>query len=228
MPNNYRNKNNTILIEILYYPNFRDFLILTFVFCQFSNYIQAKYIVMNYLYNNQEIDEDQEWYDGLAHQEESEMKEAIKIQDPISAMTLSEPIIIDLGTNLRHVLDKMQENKINCILTLEDGILGGILTERDILLKVTGKGFDLDLTTIDEFITPNPESVTPDDPLAYALNKMYIGGFRNVPVVNDELYPIGIIGINDIIASIADYFHGDIINLPPLDKFVDTNTQEGG
>ena len=83
-----------------------------------------------------------------------EMKEAIKIQDPISAMTLSKPTIIDLGTNLRHVLDKMQENKINCILTLKNGILGGILTERDILLKVTGKGFDLDLTTIDEFITP--------------------------------------------------------------------------
>ena len=183
---------------------------------------------MNYLFNSQEIEEDQEWYDGLGHQEEPEMKEAIKIQDPISAMTLSEPTIIDLGTNLRHVLDKMQENKINCILTLHNEVLGGILTERDILLKVTGKGFDLDLTTIDEFITTNPESVTPDDPLAYALNKMYIGGFRNVPVVNDELYPIGIIGITDIISSIADYFHGEIINLPPLDKFVDTNTQEGG
>ena len=178
--------------------------------------------------NNQAIEEDQEWYDGLGYQEDPEMKEAIKIQDPISAMTLSKPIIIDLGTNLRHVLEKMQENKINCILTLEDGKLGGILTERDILLKVTGKGFDLNLTTIDEFITSNPESVTPDDPLAYALNKMYVGGFRNVPVIDDELYPIGIISIADIIASIADYFHGDIINLPPLDKFVDTNTQEGG
>ena len=183
---------------------------------------------MNYLFNNQEIEEDQEWFEGLGDQDDPEMKEAIKIQDPISSMTLSEPIIIDLGTNLRHVLDKMQEDKINCILTLTDGMLGGILTERDILLKVTGKGFDLDLTTIDEFITPNPESVTPDNPLAYALNKMYIGGFRNVPVVNDELFPIGIIGIADIISSIADYFHGDIINLPPLDKFVDTNTQEGG
>ena len=183
---------------------------------------------MNYLYNSQEMEEDQEWYDGLGSKDEPELKEAIKIQDPISAMTLSKPILIDLGTNLRHVLDKMQENKINCILTLENEMLGGILTERDILLKVTGKGYDLDLTTIDEFITPNPESVTPDDPLAYALNKMYIGGFRNVPVVNDELYPIGIICVTDIIASIADYFHSDIINLPPLNKFVDTNTQEGG
>ena len=67
---------------------------------------------MNYMLNNQAIEEDQEWYDGLGHQEDPEMKEAIKIQDPISAMTLSKPIIIDLGTNLRHVLDKMQENKI--------------------------------------------------------------------------------------------------------------------
>ena len=198
------------------------------MFFKCCHYIQAKYTIMKYMFDNQEIEEDQEWYDGLNHHEEPEMKEAIKIQEPISAMTLSEPTIIDLGTNLKHVLDGMQENKINCILTLNDGTLGGILTERDILLKVTGKGFDLDLTTIDEFITTNPESVTPDDPLAYALNKMYIGGFRNVPVVNDELYPIGIIGITDIIASIADYFHGDIINLPPLDKFVDTNTKEGG
>ena len=70
------------------------------------------------------------------------------------------------------------------------------------------------LTTIDEFITPNPEYVSPEDPLAYALNKMYVGGFRNVPIVNDEMYPIGIISISDIISTIADYFHNEIINLP--------------
>jgi len=122
----------------------------------------------------------------------------------------------------------MQESNNNCVLTIKDEKLGGILTERDILLKVTGKGFDLDVTVIDEFITLNPESVTPDDPLAYALNKMHIGGFRNVPVVNDALYPIGIISITDIIATIADYFYSEIINLPPLDKLVDTTAQEGG
>ena len=60
----------------------------------------------------------------------------------------------------------------------------------------------------------DPESVTPDDPLAYALNKMFVGGFRNVPVINDEMYPIGVISISDIISTIADYFHNEIINLP--------------
>jgi len=183
---------------------------------------------MNYIDDNQDLEDDQEWLEGLGSVHEPDMKEAIKIQDPISNMYLEKPLIIDLGTSLRHVLDTMQDNKRNCILTLNNEKLGGILTERDILLNVTGKGYDLDLTIIDEFITPKPDYVTVEDPLAYALNKMHIGGFRNVPVVNDEFYPIGIISITDIIATIADYFHSEIINLPPLDKFVDKLSQEGG
>ena len=142
------------------------------------------------------------------------MKEAVKIDSPISDFDLREPLIIELGTCLENVLENMQKTNNNCVLTLSDEKLNGILTERDILLKVTGKGYDLQLTTIDEFITPNPEYVSPEDPLAYALNKMYVGGFRNVPVVNDEMYPIGIISISDIISTIADYFHNEIINLP--------------
>ena len=142
------------------------------------------------------------------------MKEAVKIDSPISNFDLKEPLIIELGTCLENVLENMQKTNNNCVLTLSNEKLNGILTERDILLKVTGKGYDLQLTTIDEFITPNPEYVSPEDPLAYALNKMYVGGFRNVPVVNDEMYPIGIISISDIISTIADYFHNEIINLP--------------
>ena len=142
------------------------------------------------------------------------MKEAVKIDSPISNFDLREPLIVELGTSLENVLENMQKTNNSCILTLSNEKLNGILTERDILLKVTGKGYDLQLTTIDEFITPNPEYVSPENPLAYALNKMYVGGFRNVPVVNDEMYPIGIISISDIISTIADYFHNEIINLP--------------
>ena len=142
------------------------------------------------------------------------MNEAVKIDSPISNFDLREPLIIELGTSLENVLETMQKTKYNCVLTLSDEKLNGILTERDILLKVTGKGYDLQLTTIDEFITANPEYVSPEDPLAYALNKMYVGGFRNVPVVNDEMFPVGIISISDIISTIADYFQNEIINLP--------------
>ncbi len=175
------------------------------------------------------MSEDEEWYEGLeSDDEESEMSEAVKIQDPISSLGLQPPLVVELGTNMKNALNSLQQEKQNCLLITDNNKLKGILTERDILLKITGKGFDLDLVTVDEFMTEYPEYLTPEDPLAYALNKMHIGGFRHVPIVNDLMKPVGLISISNIISTIADYFSMEIINLPPLDRIVDSKMQEGG
>ena len=175
------------------------------------------------------MSEDEEWYEGLeSDDEESEMSEAVKIQDPISSLGLQPPLVVELGTNMKNALNSLQQEKQNCLLITHNNNLKGILTERDILLKVTGKGFDLDLVTVDEFMTEDPEYLTPEDPLAYALNKMHIGGFRHVPIVNDLMKPVGLISISNIISTIADYFSMEIINLPPLERIVDSKMQEGG
>jgi CBS domain-containing protein len=175
------------------------------------------------------MSEDEEWYEGLeSDDEESEMSEAVKIQDPISSLGLQPPLVVELGTNMKNALNSLQQEKQNCLLITDNNKLKGILTERDILLKITGKGFDLDLVTVDEFMTEDPEYLTPEDPLAYALNKMHIGGFRHVPIVNDLMKPVGLISISNIISTIADYFSMEIINLPPLERIVDSKMQEGG
>ena len=183
---------------------------------------------MNHLFHTDEEDEERQWLEGMENQDEPEIKEAVRIQDPISKMMMTKPLTIELGTSLRHVLDQMQDHSQNCALVVDNGILTGILNERDILLKITGKGYDFDVSVVDEFMSPNPETLTPEDSLAYALNKMHIGGFRNVPIVDDEHCPVGSIGITDIISIIADYFSTEIINLPPLDKAIDTQRPEGG
>jgi FOG: CBS domain len=175
------------------------------------------------------MSEDEEWYEGLeSDDEESEMSEAVKIQDPISSLGLQPPLVVELGTNMKNALNSLQQEKQNCLLITDNNKLKGILTERDILLKVTGKGFDLDLVTVDEFMTEDPEYLSSEDPLAYALNKMHIGGFRHVPIVNDLMKPVGLISISNIISTIADYFSMEIINLPPLERIVDSKMQEGG
>ena len=156
------------------------------------------------------------------------MGSAVKINDPISSLGLKLPLMIEMGTNMKNTLEILQGKEQNCILIVENKILKGIITERDILLKVTGKGFDLDLVTVDEFMTETPEYLSPEDPLAYALNKMHVGGFRHVPIVNDSMEPVGLISISNIISTIADYFSMEIINLPPLNRIVDSDMQEGG
>ena len=173
--------------------------------------------------------DDEEWFEALEPDEENiEMGSAVQINDPISSLGLKLPLMIEMGTNMKNALEILQGKEQNCILIVENNILKGIITERDILLKVTGKGFDLDLVTVDEFMTETPEYLSPEDPLAYALNKMHVGGFRHVPIVNDSMEPVGLISISNIISTIADYFSMEIINLPPLDRIVDSDMQEGG
>ena len=86
------------------------------------------------------MSEDEEWYEGLeSDDEESEMSEAVKIQDPISTLGLELPLVVELGTNMKNALNSLQQEKQNCLLITDRNELKGILTERDILLKVTGK-----------------------------------------------------------------------------------------
>mgnify|MGYP001281298362 FL=1 len=180
-------------------------------------------------FDYQTISDDEEWFEALEPDEENiEMGSAVQINDPISSLGLKLPLMIEMGTNMKNTLEILQGKEQNCILIVENDILKGIITERDILLKVTGKGYDLDLVTVDEFMTENPEHLSPEDPLAYALNKMHVGGFRHVPIVNDSMEPVGLISISNIISTIADYFSMEIINLPPLDRIVDSDMQEGG
>ena len=179
---------------------------------------------------NQNSSEDEsQWLDSLETSDDVlDLNNAVSINDPISKFGLKTPLNVEAGTSLKNALILLQKEEKNCLLILNDEALVGILTERDILLKVTGKGYDLSIVTVDEFMTGSPEYLNKEDPLAYALNKMHVGGFRHVPIVDDSHKPVGLISISDIIGTIADYFSREIINLPPLDRIVDSKMREGG
>ena len=116
-------------------------------------------------FNNQIESDDDEWFEGLESDEDNiEMGSAVQINDPISTLGLKAPLMVEIGTNMKNALDLLQGKEQNCILIVENNVLKGILTERDILLKVTGKGFDLELVTVDEFMSENPEYLNPEDP----------------------------------------------------------------
>ncbi|MBL7014308.1 MAG: CBS domain-containing protein [Candidatus Marinimicrobia bacterium] len=175
-----------------------------------------------------DIDDEQQWLESMESDESSEMGKAIKIEDPISSLNLGEPLILEKGSSIRTALNKMQSQLENYIMVTSNGSLIGILTERDILMNITGKEYDLEISLIEEFMTKNPETLSMEDPLAYALNKMHVGGFRHVPIVDNQNEPVGIITLSKIVSIIADFFNQDIINLPPLDRMVDTSSPEGG
>jgi CBS domain-containing protein len=63
--------------------------------------------------------------------------------------------------------------------------------------------------------------------LAYALNKMVIGGFRHVPIVDGERRPVAVISVKDVVEFIVDRFPAEVINLPP-DPDHEMRARDGG
>jgi len=134
------------------------------------------------------------------------------IREPIRLLAPRRPVTLPPSATVGDAIDTMREHRIGCVLVADNDRLLGIITERDLLLKVGAGQLGL---PVREFMTPDPEVLRPDDPIVYALNKMSVGGFRHVPLVDDERRPVGIVSVKDIIDYIVDFFPNDVLTVPP-------------
>jgi len=129
--------------------------------------------------------------------------------------TLRPAICMPPQTRLRAAIDRMNQSGVGCVLIEERGRLVGIFTERDVLTKVVGTSLDVDRSTVDALMTRDPETLRADDRITYALNKMSDGGFRHIPLVDDDGRPVGVVVMRDVVDYMVDLFRTEVLNLPP-------------
>jgi CBS domain-containing protein len=135
----------------------------------------------------------------------------------ISALNPKTPITVTPETSLADVISKLQNCKIGGVLVVDNhGKLLGIFTERDCVQKVLGRSIDLSSTKVSEFMTKEPVSQPPDITTAYALNLMSHGGFRHLPIVDQDNVPIGVISVKDVLDYIVDRLFDDLLEFEEL------------
>ena len=134
------------------------------------------------------------------------------LREPIRLLNPRQPFTLPPSSPVRDAIQLMREHRIGCVLIVTDGRLAGILTERDLLLKVEAADR---ARPVADLMTADPEVLAPDDPIVYALNKMSVGGFRHVPLVDAERRPVGIVSVKDIVDYIVDCFPQEVLTLPP-------------
>ncbi|GIW40695.1 MAG: hypothetical protein KatS3mg076_1272 [Candidatus Binatia bacterium] len=135
-------------------------------------------------------------------------------------------VTVSPSASVAEAVRRMVEHKVGCVLVEDGGKLVGIFTERDVLVKVLAK-VPPEATRVGDLMTSDPETLPPDAKIAFALNKMSVGGFRHIPVVEADGKPVGVVSMRDIVNYVVDLFPDEVLNLPPDPSLQISRTREG-
>lgn len=160
-----------------------------------------------------------------AYDDQQRIRGAI-LETPISDLPLRDPILVCSTSSVADAVKNMNDHHTGCVLVEKDGKLIGIFTERDVLTKDFFRA-DSHTVAVESVMTRNPETLEPEDSIAFALNKMSVGGYRHIPIVDGQR-PVGVLSVRDIVDFLVDLFPGDVFNLPPSPKNAIANSVDGG
>lgn len=99
-------------------------------------------------------------------------------------------------------LAMMAEHSIGTIVVSSDGTRAeGILSERDVVRRLSSDGAACLDAEIGALMTPNPVTCTPDASAEDVLGRMTEGRFRHMPVVEEDGRMVGLISIGDVVKA---------------------------
>jgi CBS domain-containing protein len=148
------------------------------------------------------------------------------LQTPLSEIRRAPPVTVAPDATVARAAELMRQKKVSAVLVKKGKALVGIFTERDLVSRaMTAKAFTR--APVKKFMSPAPETLKLTAPVAYALNKMSVGRFRHVPLVNADGSLAGVVSIRDIIDFIVELCPEEILNLPPAPELAMPKTVDG-
>jgi len=106
----------------------------------------------------------------------------------------------DIATACR----SMEQNNVGCLVAEQNGQLCGIVTDRDIALKVAGAQKDPRQTRVRDIMTADPVRISVNSDLHHLTSLMHAYHVRRVPIVNGSDDMLGIVTMDDLVALLGD------------------------
>src|SRR5262249_6873559 len=159
------------------------------------------------------LDEEREQTDDEATPQASQRLYQHLIRQPIGTSEPRPAVCVSPGTSVSDAITLMKRHGMGCVLVEAERRLVGIFTERDVLFRVVGGDLDPARTPVSQVMTADPETLTMEDELAWVLNMMAVGGFRHVPIVDDDGRPVAVFSVKHIVERLVDFFPTDVLNL---------------
>jgi CBS domain-containing protein len=108
--------------------------------------------------------------------------------------------------SVRSAAEAMKSRAVGSLVVLHDGAAVGILTDRDLLVRVVAEGRNAATTTAADVMSHPLQIACPEDPLDRVIETMSARGFRRVPVLDGGAL-VGIVALDDVLGELADELH---------------------
>ncbi len=118
-----------------------------------------------------------------------------------------EVYVASLGESVRAVAQRMREHNVGTVVVKdESGCPTGILTDRDLAVRVVAEGKDPELTPVLQVMTVVPRTLPESAAIEVALGAMRAERCRRLPVVAADGRLVGVLSLDDILALLAEEF----------------------
>lgn len=105
--------------------------------------------------------------------------------------------------SVRHAIEIMATRHVGALLVMKEGVLLGIISERDYARKVILKNRSSQDTPVGDIMTANPVTVTPEATVHHCMELMTDGRFRHLPVTEAGRV-IGMLSIGDLVKAVIE------------------------
>ena len=128
----------------------------------------------------------------------------------IKEVMTSEVKACEPDTTVAEAAKVMAKEDVGPVPVVEEGRLTGIVTDRDIVIRVVAEGRDPNSTTVGEIASRDVVTVSPDDDLDTALKQLAQNQVRRIPVVDGGRL-VGIVAQADIARLGSDAKTGEVV-----------------
>ncbi len=116
----------------------------------------------------------------------------------VGRIAASPPPSVAADVSVQRAVRPFRNSRSGALLVLDRGRLAGVLAERDVVLRVVGRGLDPRVTKVADVMTKPVDSVRADTPVEYAFDLMSSRRIRHLAVVDDQDRPIGLLSIRAV------------------------------
>ena len=133
----------------------------------------------------------------------------------IREVRTADPRTVESSATVADAARAMRDGDVGSVVVVENGAVAGIVTDRDIAVRVVAEGLDPDATRVSEVATMRPVTLTVDQSVDDAIRLVREQDVRRIIVLQDDR-AAGIVSLGDLaIERDTDSALADIASEPP-------------